>query len=47
MKKLHKKAFIIKIAKLIIFLVALIFLIFMIKNDWNIGEAVHDMLGFL
>ena len=47
MKKFHKKAFIIRIAKLIIFLVIIVFFIFMIKNDWNVKDAINNMLSFL
>ena len=45
MRKLSKKAFIIRATKLIVFVIVLIFIVFLVKNNWNLKEAVDNMLG--
>ena len=47
MKKIGKKAFIGGIIKLAIFIVAVVLLFFLIKNNWDVGEAFNDMLSLL
>ncbi|MFH0868374.1 MAG: hypothetical protein V1831_03600 [Candidatus Woesearchaeota archaeon] len=44
MKKLGKKA-IVGIIKLVGVIVAVILLIFLIKNSWNVSQAINDMLS--
>ena len=47
MKKISKKAFVIKIAKLIIFAAVVILLFFLIKNNWDVKEAFSNLLSLL
>tara|TARA_Y100000031_G_C7968442_1_gene269232 strand:- start:158 stop:310 length:153 start_codon:yes stop_codon:yes gene_type:complete len=47
MKNINKKAFVFRIAYLIIFVLIVILLIFLIRNDWNVGAAFSDMLRLL
>ena len=42
--KLGNKA-IIGIIKLIAFVLAVILLYFLVKNNWNVGKSFSDMLG--
>ena len=46
MKKLGKKAFIGRIIKLVILVIAVVLLVFLIKNDWNVGSAFSEILDF-
>lgn len=46
MKSLSKKAFV-RIIYFIFFVLALILLIFLIKNKWDVGAAFNDMAGLL
>ena len=47
MKKLSKKAFVFRIIKLIIFGIVLVFIVFLVKNNWNLKEAVNGVLGLV
>lgn len=47
MKKAGKKAFIFRIAYLVIVVLAIILLFFLIKNSWDVAEAFNDLLGLL
>ncbi|MBI2134392.1 hypothetical protein HYU09_00230 [Candidatus Woesearchaeota archaeon] len=42
-----KKAFVIRIAYFIIFVLAIILLIFLIKNKWDVSAAFSDMAKLL
>jgi len=42
-----KKAFVVRIAYFIIFVLVVILLIFLIKNKWNVAAALNDMLNLL
>lgn len=44
MKKLGKKA-IVRIFKLVAFVLAAVLLFFLIKNKWDVGNAFKDMMG--
>lgn len=45
MKKLMKKSFVIRIAKLIIFAIVLVFIVFLVKNGWSMSDAVNNMVS--
>lgn len=47
MKKLGKKGFLFKIIGFIIFIIAIILLVFLIKNNWDIGLAINEFIDFL
>jgi|TARA_B100001964_G_scaffold244968_1_gene329113 UDP-N-acetylmuramyl pentapeptide phosphotransferase/UDP-N-acetylglucosamine-1-phosphate transferase len=47
MEKLNKRALFKGIFNFIIFILAIIFLIFLIKNDWNILDAINGMINFI
>ena len=47
MKKIGKKAFIFKIIKLLILVIAIIILVFLIKNDWDVGLAIYEFIEFM
>ena len=42
-----KKAFLVRIVYFVIFVLAVILLIFLIKNKWNVAAAFNDMLSLL
>ena len=42
-----KKAFIVRIVYFVIFILAVILLIFLIKNKWNVSAAFDDMARLL
>ncbi len=44
MRKFGKKAFT-RIFKLVAFVLAAVLLFFLIKNQWNVGDAFKDMMG--
>lgn len=46
MRKIGKKAFLFKIMGFIIFIIAIVLLIFLIKNDWNVSFAINEFIGF-
>ena len=43
MKKIGKKALFGGLIKLIFFIIALIFLVLLIKNEWNVLDAINGM----
>ena len=47
MKKIGKKAFIFKIIGFIIFVIAIVLLVFLIKNDWDVGLAINEFIEFI
>jgi len=47
MKRIGKKGFIVKTIKLAIFVLVIILLFFLIKNGWNVQDAINNMLGFM
>lgn len=47
MKKLGKKAFIFKIIGFIVFVIVIVLLIFLIQNDWDVGLAINEFIGFI
>lgn len=47
MKKLGKKGFLFKIIGFIIFIIAVILLVFLIKNNWDIGLAINEFIEFM
>ena len=47
MKKLGKKAFLFKIIGLVVFVIVIILLVFLIKNDWNVGTAINEFIEFI
>ena len=47
MKKLGKKAFLFKIIGFIIFVIAIVLLVFLIKNDWDVGIAINEFIEFI
>ena len=47
MKKIGKKAFIFKIIGFIIFVIAIVLLVFLIKNDWDAGLAINEFIEFM
>ncbi len=47
MKKIFKKAFIFRTLYLVVFVVVVILLVFMIKNQWDVNAAFNDMLSLL
>jgi cell division septal protein FtsQ len=42
---MNKKAFVFRIVYFIIFVLAVILLIYLIKNKWDVGAAFGDILG--
>jgi len=47
MKKIGKRALLSGLIKLIFFVIALIFLVLLIKNGWNILDAINGMLDLI
>jgi hypothetical protein len=47
MKTIGKKAFIFKIIGFIIFVMTIVVLVFLIQNDWDVGAAVNEFIGFI
>lgn len=47
MKNAGKKAFLFKIIGFIVFVIAIVLLVFLIKNDWNVGFAINEFIEFL
>jgi len=45
--KIGKKAFLFKIIGLIIFVIAIVLLVFLIKNDWDVGLAINEFIEFI
>ena len=42
-----KKAFLVRVVYFVIFVLAVILLVFLIKNKWNVSAAFDDMLRLL
>jgi|TARA_B100000315_G_scaffold45200_1_gene40012 uncharacterized membrane protein YbhN (UPF0104 family) len=47
MKRLGKKAFLFKIIGFIVFVIAIVVLVFLIKNDWDVGMAINEFIEFI
>jgi len=47
MKKIGKKAFLFKIIGFIIFVIIIVLLVFLIKNNWDIGLAINEFIEFV
>tara|TARA_B100000315_G_C14257964_1_gene442801 strand:- start:64 stop:237 length:174 start_codon:yes stop_codon:yes gene_type:complete len=47
MKKIGKKAFLFKILGFLIFVIAIVLLVFLIRNNWDVGIAINEFIGFL
>ena len=47
MNKIHKKAFVFRIGYFIIFVIVVILLFFLIRNDWDVNAAFSDMANLL
>ena len=45
--QLAKKAIIFKILGLIFFVIVIILLVFLIKNQWNIGDGINEFIEFV
>ena len=44
--KLGRKAFVFRIINLVIVIIAIILLVFLIRNDWDIGTAIGQFIEF-
>jgi len=47
MKRLGKRAFLFKIIGFIVFVIAIVVLVFLIKNDWDVGMAINEFIEFI
>tara|TARA_Y100000310_G_scaffold281722_1_gene302390 strand:- start:27967 stop:28137 length:171 start_codon:yes stop_codon:yes gene_type:complete len=47
MNNLGKKAFIFKIIGLIVFVIVIVLLVFLIRNDWDVGVAINEFIDFI
>ena len=47
MRTIGKRAFLFKIIGFIIFVIAIVVLVFLIKNDWDVGLAINEFIEFL
>ena len=47
MDKIGKKAFVIRTFYMVIAVLAIILLFFLIKNNWDVGEAFNNVLRLL
>lgn len=47
MLKLHKKAFVFRIAYFIVFVIVVILLFFLIKNGWDVKASFIDLANLL
>jgi len=47
MKKIGKKALIFKIIGYLFTIIAIVVLVFLIKNDWDVGLAINEFIEFL
>ena len=54
MEKLGKKAFLFRITSFLfkiiffmVFIIVIILLVFLIKNDWNVGTAINEFIEFI
>jgi|TARA_B100001964_G_C14233452_1_gene601230 hypothetical protein len=47
MKKIGKKAFLFRILGFLFFVTAIVLLVFLIRNDWDVGIAINEFIDFL
>ena len=47
MRGIGKKAFIFRIIGLIVFVIVIVLLVFLIKNDWDVGVAINEFIEFV
>jgi len=47
MKKIGKKGFLFKILGSIFFVIVIVLLVFLIRNDWDVGTAINEFIEFL
>ena len=47
MENTGKKAFLFKVIGFIVFVIAVVLLVFLIKNDWNVGFAINEFIEFI
>jgi hypothetical protein len=47
MKKISKKAFLFKIIGFVVFVFTIVLLVFLIKNEWDVGAAVNEFIDFI
>jgi hypothetical protein len=47
MAKIGKKAGLFKIIGFVFFVIAIVLLVFLIRNDWNVGFAINEFIELI